>query len=204
MGQTLPQAMKAFAPDLPLTVALSGGADSTALLLACVRQWPGQVSAVHVNHHLQAASADFQRHCEALCARLQVPLVVQQVNAHAQPGQSPEDAARIARYEAFMTLVPVKQAHIAINSVAIDIPSKINLALAQHADDQVETIFLALGRGAGLAGLSAMPSSWQRDGIQFYRPLLGVSAVNIRTDRNRSCAAVERAFKGDCRDESPV
>ncbi len=181
MGQTLPQAMAAFAPDLPLTVALSGGADSTALLLACVRQWPGLVSAVHVNHKLQAAAADFQRHCQALCARLGVPLTVQQVDAQAKPGQSPEDAARIARYEAFRAIVPVNNEYIAMHSVANGVQGRIRLALAQHADDQVETIFLALGRGAGLAGLSAMPADWQRDGIQFYRPLLGVSAADIRS-----------------------
>ena len=55
-----------------------------------------------------------------------------------------------------------------------------NIALAQHADDQVETLLLALSRGAGLPGLAAMPAAWQRDGIQYYRPLLQVSAAEIR------------------------
>jgi tRNA(Ile)-lysidine synthase len=54
------------------------------------------------------------------------------------------------------------------------------MALAQHADDQVETLLLALSRGAGLPGLAAMPAAWQRDGIQYYRPLLQVAASEIR------------------------
>ena len=56
MSQTLAQAMADFNPQLPLAVALSGGADSTALLVACADKWPGQVRAVHVHHGLQAAA----------------------------------------------------------------------------------------------------------------------------------------------------
>ena len=55
-----------------------------------------------------------------------------------------------------------------------------SIALAQHADDQVETLLLALSRGAGVAGLAAMPAQWQRDGLDWHRPLLGVSAADIR------------------------
>ena len=57
MSQTLDQALNAFAPPLPLAVALSGGADSTALLVACARKWPSQVIAVHINHGLQSAAS---------------------------------------------------------------------------------------------------------------------------------------------------
>ncbi len=170
MTQSLEQAMQAFEPALPLGVALSGGADSTALLMACAARWPGQVVALHVNHGLQAAAAQFEQHCVALCAQLQVPLRVQRVNASHQSGQSPEDAARIARYKAFGALAPVDTAQAAIKSIAV----------AQHADDQVETLLLALSRGAGVAGLSAMPAQWQREGLNYYRPLLGVSGETIR------------------------
>jgi tRNA(Ile)-lysidine synthase len=162
--------MRGFDPALPLGVALSGGADSVALLLACVDKWPGQVVALHVNHGLQAAAADFEAHCRDLCQRLGVPLRVQQVDAGKQPGQSPEDAARQARYKAFGALALADIAQPAIKSIAI----------AQHADDQVETLLLALGRGAGLAGLSAMPAHWRRDGLDFYRPLLAVAGADIR------------------------
>ena len=76
MTQTFDAAMAAFAPALPLAVGLSGGADSTALLLACARRWPGQVRAIHVHHGLQAAADGFEQHCVDLCARLAVPLAV--------------------------------------------------------------------------------------------------------------------------------
>ena len=101
MTQSFDSALQAFAPALPLAVALSGGADSTALLLACARRWPGQVRAIHVHHGLQAAADGFEQHCTALCQRLDVPLVVQRLDARHAPGQSPEDAARQARYQSF-------------------------------------------------------------------------------------------------------
>ncbi|CAM8654942.1 tRNA(Ile)-lysidine synthase, substrate-binding domain containing protein [Comamonadaceae bacterium] len=55
-----------------------------------------------------------------------------------------------------------------------------SIAIAQHADDQVETVLLALGRGAGLAGLSAMPARWTRGALTYHRPLLRVSALDVR------------------------
>lgn len=168
MTRSFEQAIADFAPTLPLAVAYSGGADSTALLLACARKWPGQVVAVHVHHGLQAAGDDFERHCRSFCADLPVPLVVQKVDARHAPGQSPEAVARHARYQAIDTLTLHGQA--AIQTIAI----------AQHADDQVETLLLALSRGAGLPGLSAMPAQWQRAGLSYCRPLLQVSSRAIR------------------------
>lgn len=163
-------ALQAFAPELPLAVGLSGGADSTALLLACARRWPDQVRALHVHHGLQAAADGFERHCAALCESLQVPLTVQRVDARGLPGQSPEDAARQARYQAFDAVVQASKAQAAIESVAI----------AQHADDQAETLLLALSRGAGVAGLAAMPGRWHRAGVVWHRPLLRVAGADVR------------------------
>ncbi len=170
MSRTVAQAMAHFTPDLPLAVAYSGGADSTALLLACAEKWPGQISAIHIHHGLQAAANDFELHCRAFCAQIGVPLAVKSVNAHPVPGQSPEDAARRARYEAFRAVGQEGSAQEATK----------NIAIAQHADDQVETLLLALSRGAGLAGLSAMPAHWQRDGINYHRPLLQVPGAELR------------------------
>jgi tRNA(Ile)-lysidine synthase len=170
MTQSLQHAMRAFKPVLPLGVALSGGADSTALLVLCSRQWPGQVVALHINHGLQAAATRFQEHCQSLCESLQVPLRVQVVQAAHEPGQSPEDAARIARYQGLLELAAAGPDAAALPSIAI----------AQHADDQVETLLLALSRGAGLAGLSAMPAEWLRAGVQFHRPFLQVAGADIR------------------------
>jgi tRNA(Ile)-lysidine synthase len=175
VGQSFPNAIHAFSPALPVAVAYSGGADSTALLLACAEKWPGQVVALHVHHGLQAAADGFASHCESVCARLGVPLHISRVDGRHAPGQSPEDAARRARYGAFKAIASVQHTYSAINNIVFK-----SIAIAQHADDQVETIVLALSRGAGLAGLSAMPAQWQRDGIGYHRPLLGVSAADIR------------------------
>ncbi len=170
MTQPFDQAIATFSPGLPLAVGLSGGADSTALLLACARRWPGQVHAIHVHHGLQAAADDFARHCEALCAALDVPLVLRRVDARPAKGESPEDAARRARYHAFQAAALDGQAREAIK----------NIALAHHADDQVETLLLALSRGAGLPGLAAMPARRERGGIVWHRPLLGVAGSAVR------------------------
>jgi tRNA(Ile)-lysidine synthase len=153
-------------PALPVAVAFSGGADSTALLLAAAATWPGQVHAIHIHHGLQAAADDFARHCEAVCAGLNVPLHQARVDARNEPGESPEDAARKARYAALAEAAKT----LGITSVW----------LAQHADDQVETMLLALSRGAGLPGLAAMPQRFLRNGMQFERPLLGISGGAIR------------------------
>ncbi len=157
-----------FSPSLPLVVALSGGADSMALLLACVVRWPGQVRAIHVHHGLQAAADGFAEHCEHWCDRWGVPLQVVRVQAHAQTGQSPEEAARLARYEAIA------------QALSHHWPDVRDVALAQHADDQVETLLLALSRGAGLPGLSAMPSRLERQGLIFHRPWLEVRGSALR------------------------
>ncbi len=171
MAATLIDAISAFTPALPLAVAFSGGGDSTALLLACAEKWPGQVHALHVHHGLQAAADDFEQHCRAVCAQLGVPLRVKRVDARHAAGQSPEDAARRVRYRALQQLATDASTPPVLHSIAI----------AQHADDQVETLLLALSRGAGLAGLSAMPASWTRAGLSYHRPLLQVPAQHIRS-----------------------
>ncbi len=170
VSKDLERAVAAFAPQLPLAVGFSGGADSTALLLACAQKWPGQVHAIHVHHGIQAAADSFEQHCRGLCGQIGVPLIVKAVDARHTAGQSPEDAARRTRYKAFEAVALDEYAHIAIKDIAI----------SQHADDQVETILLALSRGAGLPGLSAMPARWVRGGITYHRPLLSVPASDIR------------------------
>lgn len=170
MTATLTDAVAAFSPELPLAVAFSGGPDSTALLLACAEKWPGRVLALHVHHGLQAAADDFEQHCQAFCTTLNVPLTIKRVDGRHAPGQSPEDAARRARYQALEAMAHEQSSQETIRSIAI----------AQHADDQVETLLLALSRGAGLPGLSAMPASWVRAGIEYHRPLLQVRSTDIR------------------------
>ena len=169
MTPAFAQALAAFSPQLPLAVAYSGGADSSALLRACAQRWPGQVLALHVHHGLQAAGDDFLQHCQSVCAQLAIPLAVARVDARHRPGQSPEEAARQHRYAALCDLA---RSHFAQPAASI--------ALAQHADDQVETLLLALSRGAGVAGLAAMPAHWQAEGLHWHRPLLAVPGQDLR------------------------
>lgn len=154
------------AAPAPLGVAYSGGADSTALLLAAVQRWPGQVQAFHIHHGLQAAASDFVRVCQSVCAGLGIALHVVHVDAGHAPGQSPEDAARRARYGALATAAAGQ--------------GMSGVLLGQHADDQVETLLLALSRGAGLPGLSAMPVRFERGAMVFYRPLLQMPSAVLR------------------------
>ena len=168
MSQTIDQALADFSPGLPFAVALSGGADSTALLLACVQRWPGQVRAVHIHHGLQEAADGFETHCLALCEQLSVPLLVRRVQAGHAPGQSPEDAARQARYAALA------------EAMQTEWPDVRDVAVAQHADDQVETLLIALSRGAGLPGLASMPAQWQRGGLNWHRPFFAVPGAALR------------------------
>ena len=160
---SLPAAPKAL---YPLAVAFSGGADSTALLRLACDLAPGRVQAFHIHHGLQDAADDFERHCVALCGAWQVPLAVVHVQARHAPGESPEDAARRARYAALAEAARTHRAQ--------------RVWLGQHADDQVETLLLAMSRGAGLPGLAAMPARFERDGVAFERPLLSVPAADLR------------------------
>ncbi len=149
-----------------LAVAYSAGADSTTLLIAAYARWPGRVVALHVHHGLQAAADGFESTARAVCRSLDLPLLVAHVQASAAQGQSPEDAARIHRYAALADLAQAAGATAVL--------------LAQHADDQAETVLLALSRGAGLPGLAAMPERFERHGVWFERPLLGLPASALR------------------------
>lgn len=169
-------AMVTFNPPLPLAVAFSGGADSSALLLGCHARWPGQVRAIHVHHGLQAAADGFQQHCEQLCDLHGIPLKVCAIDARHTQGQSPEDAARQGRYAALIDAA--QQPWLRDDGMVLE--GIRSIALAQHADDQVETLLLALSRGAGVAGLAAMPSYWRRAGLEWFRPLLSVPGQALR------------------------
>ena len=164
-----------------VAIAFSGGADSTALLLGAVRlcrptatpslsaDRPHTITALHVHHGLQACADRFAEHCAALCAALQqpaaaLPCTLRHVSLHIdiqlQAGDSVEARAREERYCAL-----AQAAHTAGANMVL---------LGQHADDQAESVLLALSRGAGVAGLAGMPAHIQRHGMCFARPLLAL------------------------------
>lgn len=133
-------------------VAFSGGLDSTVLLHAarenCV--------AVHVNHGLSPNAAAWAEHCKKIAAQFGVTFFCEQVNATATTGQSPEDAARIARYK-------VLEKYIDQDSC---------LLTAHTLDDQCETVLLQMLRGAGPKGLAAMPLFTAFSDGEHARPLI--------------------------------
>ncbi|MFN2300681.1 MAG: tRNA lysidine(34) synthetase TilS [Gammaproteobacteria bacterium] len=143
-------------------IAFSGGLDSTVLLhaLASLRdEHPYALRALHVDHGMHADSAAWATHCIRTAAALDIPCTVLRVAVDARGGSGPEAAARDARYAAF----------------ALELDPDEGLLTAQHADDQAETVLLALLRGSGPAGLAAMPESAPLGAGLLVRPLLGCS-----------------------------
>lgn len=147
-------------------VAFSGGLDSHVLLhiLASADALPGgTLAAVHVDHGIHARSGEWADHCRAVCDALGVPIDVLRVDGSGSAGESPEAAARAARYRA----------------LAEWLPRDGLLLTAQHRDDQAETVLLQLFRGAGPRGLAAMPAVTGFGAGRLARPLLGHSRAAI-------------------------
>ncbi|MDH3411035.1 MAG: tRNA lysidine(34) synthetase TilS [Gammaproteobacteria bacterium] len=153
--------------DTRLMVAFSGGVDSHVLLHALAQANAARggraLFAIHVNHGLHPDAGAWALHCEQVCRALGVPLEVVAVQVSKKPKQGPEAAARDARYAAFERRLK-----------AGDV-----LLLAHHLDDQAETFLLQLLRGAGPAGLSAMPVQATLGSGRLLRPLLEVSREDV-------------------------
>ena len=142
-------------------VAFSGGMDSTVLLYALTQlvqhhSLPA-LRAIYIHHGLQEAAQFWPAHCQQVCDALQVPLSIVQVSV--APTASVEQAAREARYAAFAQ-------HVQADEV---------LLMAQHQDDQAETLLFRLMRGTGVAGLRGIPMTRSLVQGHVLRPLLTVS-----------------------------
>lgn len=140
-------------------IAYSGGMDSHVLLHLCssIPKIRPQLSAVYINHGLQVEAGDWAEHCAAAASALNIAFQTINVQVVCKTGNSLEEAARIARYQALQALLQTGDV----------------LLVAQHQDDQLETVLLQLFRGCGLPGLSAMPASCQLGKGTLLRPLLG-------------------------------
>ena len=139
-------------------IAYSGGVDSHVLLHCCasITHLKDKLTAVYVHHGLQAEAESWAKHCGKTAKDLGVEFLTLRVNANAAPGESPEEAARNARYAALKSLIKADDA----------------LLLAQHREDQLETVLLQLFRGSGLRGLSGMPERMAFGAGVMLRPLL--------------------------------
>jgi len=142
---TVSQALAVIRPDRTFAIAYSGGLDSSVLLDAFVQAAGAErCFAVHIHHGLSAHADHWQNHCQAQSARRGVRFLTANVDLSAYRGMGVEAAARLARYAALRDLAHQHRANV--------------LVLGQHADDQAETVLLQMLRGAGMAGLSAMPA----------------------------------------------
>ena len=184
----LPFSRDHIRPGDRISAAVSGGADSVALLLSlhaanhAKRDSLGVgLSAVHVHHGLRGAEADAdQQFVQDLCARLQIQLHIHQASVPdrvSQTGETIEEAARTIRYDLFTSL---------ITSGHVD-----SILTAHTLDDQSETVLMKLLRGAWTEGLSGIhpvvlipnPSHPKRSG-QILRPLLQIRRAEIEAYLN--------------------
>jgi tRNA(Ile)-lysidine synthase len=155
-----------------LVVGLSGGRDSVALLhaLAALRRARGyHLAACHVHHGISENAERWLEFCCQLCDRLTIPLRIARVNVSRTAPEGLEAAARACRYRVF-------------SEIEADW-----LILAQHRDDQAETLLFNLLRSGGIHGARAMPEvRVLRPGLHLLRPLLRVSRTEIEAYLERN------------------
>lgn len=146
-------------------IGYSGGIDSHVLLHCCsqLAEFNKKMTAVYINHQLQAISDDWAIHCEKMAFDLNINFLALNVNALPKNGESPEEAARNARYQALKNLIK----------------RDCVLLIAQHREDQLETVLLQLFRGCGLRGLAGMPEKAAFGEGCLLRPFLDISKNEI-------------------------
>lgn len=158
-------------PDASVCVALSGGLDSTVLLVALAqlrrestRAFAG-LRALHVDHGLHPDSAQWSAACQRLCSAHEVAFTSLRVNAAAGRGHSPEAAARQARYDALRAAITHDEV----------------LLTAHQADDQLETVLLQWLRGGGLRAVAGMERAvrFGTAGAWLGRPLLEFTRADL-------------------------
>jgi tRNA(Ile)-lysidine synthase len=148
-------------------VAFSGGVDSTVLLHALAQlrtinpSWV--VRAVHIDHQLQSMSREWSVQCEQVARKLDVQIAIEPVDIERDDAQGLEAAARKTRYAVLRR--GLQEGEV--------------LLTAHHADDQAETLMLALLRGSGVQGLAAMPALKAFANGWHARPLLGFTRADI-------------------------
>lgn len=185
LGAALATCIEAADRPERVVVAFSGGLDSTVLLHACARlEARPPLAAVHVDHRLHPDSASWARHCADVAAALGIDCAVLEVDAAPAPGQSPEAAARVARYAALERWLGGGDL----------------LVTAHHGDDQLETLLLRILRGTGVRGLRAIRFRRRLGRGQVARPLLAFSRAELaRVATARGLEAVVDPSNADLR-----
>ena len=156
-----------WSPRARILVAVSGGADSVALLhaLATLRpEWRLTLRVAHLDHALRSTSAEDAEFVQTLCASWRLPATIERQDVQglcARRGWSLEDGARRIRYQ---FLLDTARRY-----------SATRVALAHTADDQAETVLMRLVRGTGVMGLGAIPvKRLLGDDVWIVRPMLEV------------------------------
>ena len=158
------QTLLAQYPESIFWVAYSGGLDSQVLLYSLANILPAtRLRAIHINHGWHSDASQWANTCQQTCAQLGIDCEVISVDAQTKPGESPEACARQARYAA----------------MAGCLESGDCLLTAHHRDDQAETFFLQLLRGAGLRGLASMSTAMPFGKGTLVRPLLQYSRSEL-------------------------
>lgn len=157
-----------------ILACLSGGSDSTFLTWA-LSEVGCAVIAFHLDHGLRHGSELDAQCAEAIASKLDIPIHSMTANIEVATGSSPETAAREARY--------------LIAEQIADETDADWIATGHTADDQIETFFINLARGAGLDGLAAIPPRRGR----IIRPMLSVSRDGAR----RACADLGLKYVDD-------
>ena len=158
-------------PRAKLVLGLSGGIDSV-VLLELLRRLAGplafRLSCVHVNHNLSPHARRWAEFCARLCKRHAIALALHEVDVAPYRAEGLEAAARRARYEVYAQQTDADF-----------------IVLAQHQDDQAETLLLQLLRGAGVKGGASMPLVREQRGrgdraaAAILRPMLALSRKQI-------------------------
>ena len=163
------------AAESAVLAAVSGGMDSTVLLLALLRlreesRLPGPLHVAHIDHAARADSAANARHVVEMCERLEVPVIVKRVEWSSDGARS-EEALRDARYNA-------------LRACAREVDARM-LVTAHHADDNMETVLFRMLRGTGPRGLAGIPESrWLGDDehrVLVVRPMLRTRRSTIES-----------------------
>ena len=155
-----------------LLLAVSGGADSTALLHSTLNLWPqhkGRIAVAHVDHKLRTESQQDRQHVEDMCESLGVECFSTEVSvteSQSKSGRSMEEVARHLRYDFFQKTATDQRMRFVV--------------CAHHQDDQAETILHNIIRGTGLRGLAGMkPVRELSDGIRIVRPVLQATRDDV-------------------------
>ena len=151
-----------------VAVACSGGRDSVALLhatLGASHELGTSVVALHVHHGLMADADRWASELEALCERWNIAFTCERLAGAPERGESVEAWARRERYLALARMARGAGAGIVL--------------LGHHLHDQAETVLLQALRGAGPAGLAAMPRVVERGGLTWARPWIARTGAEI-------------------------